>query len=124
MVKKPWSSKELRYLRENAHKGAKVIAFDLSRTVKSIQRQAERQGISFADPPRNLCHKCHSRPIQKTSLKARDMGLCDVCFKEWQLQNERDKAYKLQLQMDIQVRKNYNTRLRKEIRELGDTPCA
>lgn len=45
MARKPWTTYEIYYLRQNAHRGAPFIAQHLSRSKSSIRKQASRLGI-------------------------------------------------------------------------------
>lgn len=45
MARKPWTTYEIYYLRQYAHKGAPFIAQHLSRSKSSIRKQASRIGI-------------------------------------------------------------------------------
>lgn len=45
-----WSSKEIAYLRKNAHLGARAIAEDLDKTVAAVKQQAHRLRLSLRKP--------------------------------------------------------------------------
>lgn len=71
-----WSTREIRYLEEHAHEGARAIAFALGRSTESVKQQAKRFGISLRK--RWFCPKCchwSRRPLSSRT------GWCVVCTK-------------------------------------------
>lgn len=77
-----WTTREIAYLEEHASDGAASIAAALGRSVKSVERQAERYGLSLRKSW--LCPKCGLRVFSPLSITT---GWCSVCTKA--AQNER-----------------------------------
>jgi hypothetical protein len=46
-ISRPWSTAELRYLREHGSDGARAVAEALGRTVAAVTRQAQKQRVSL-----------------------------------------------------------------------------
>ncbi len=74
---KPWTTGEIRYLEEHAGDGAEAVAEALGRTVKSVQVQAQRYGLSLRKAW--LCPKCGSKTHKPLSAKT---GWCVSCTRE------------------------------------------
>lgn len=77
-----WTTREIRYLEEHAGDGAEEIAEALDRSVRSVQSQARRYGLSLRRSWQ--CPKCSMRVHKPLSP---DTGWCASCSKE--LRNER-----------------------------------
>ena len=74
---KRWTSRDIHYLEEHAHEGAKEIATALGRSAESVKWQASRYGISLRK--RWYCPKCGHWSHKPLSMKT---GWCAVCTKE------------------------------------------
>lgn len=76
-VKGPWSTRELRYLRDHANEGAAQVAHDLDRSISSVQSQAHDQGLSLRR--RWQCPRC-GRMTYQPLIKLK--GWCRSCVRE------------------------------------------
>lgn len=84
---RPWSTREIRYLREHAGDGAKEIAKALGRTTEAVKLQAGKCGISLRQ--RWMCPKCGRmtfKPLNKAN------GWCAECTKEGHVADLREQA--------------------------------
>lgn len=84
---RPWSTREIRYLREHAGDGAKEIAKALGRTTEAVKLQARKCGISLRQ--RWMCPKCGRmtfKPLNKAN------GWCAECTKEGHVADLREQA--------------------------------
>lgn len=71
-----WTSREIRYLEEHAHEGAKAIASALGRSTESVKQQAKQYGISLRR--RWHCPKCGLWSFKPLSSRT---GWCATCTK-------------------------------------------
>lgn len=71
-----WTAKEVQYMEEHASEGAAAIAQHLHRSVRSVESQARRYGISLRKSWR--CPKCGRKVFSPLSAKT---GWCSVCTK-------------------------------------------
>lgn len=84
---RPWSTREIRYLREHAGDGAREIAKALGRTTEAVKLQARKCGISLRQ--RWMCPKCGRmtfKPLNKAN------GWCAECTKEGHVADLREQA--------------------------------
>lgn len=72
-----WTSRDVRYMEEHAHEGAKAVAEALGMSVRSVQSQALRYGVSLRRSW--LCPKCGMRSSRPLSGRT---GWCSACTKE------------------------------------------
>jgi len=82
MSKPEWSDEEIDFLKKNREHGARWIADRLDgRTVKAVQRKAERMRISLSAPGEidAMCPICNAARIVKRSHAAR-FGICPTCY--------------------------------------------
>lgn len=84
---RPWSTREIRYLKEHASDGAKEIAKALGRTTEAVKLQARKCGISLRQ--RWMCPKCGRmtfKPLNKAN------GWCAECTKEGHVADLREQV--------------------------------
>ena len=72
-----WTSREIKHLEEHAGDGAEALAKELGRTVRSVENQARRYGISLRRSW--ACPKCGMRVSKPLSGRT---GWCAACTKE------------------------------------------
>lgn len=89
-----WTTREIRYLEDHAEDGAKAIAEALGRSVRSVESQARRFGLSLRRAWR--CPKCGMSVHTPLSPKT---GWCVACTRE--LRNERIAEEVRELQEEV-----------------------
>ena len=72
-----WTTKEVAYLEEHAGEGAEAVAEALGRTVRSVEVQASKYGISLRRSWH--CPRCGMRTSKPLSGRT---GWCAACTKE------------------------------------------
>lgn len=89
-----WTTREIKYLEDHADDGATAIADALGRSVRSVESQARRFGLSLRRAWQ--CSKCGRRV--HTPLSSRT-GWCVACTRE--LRNERIAEEVRELQEEV-----------------------
>ena len=82
-----WSTRELKYLEEHAGEGAASIAKALCRSVRSVEQQAHRCGLSLRK--RQQCPRCGRwtfKPLNRVN------GWCIECTKELHMSDLKEQA--------------------------------
>lgn len=86
-----WTTREIAYLEEHASDGATSIAAALGRSVKSVEVQASRYGLSLRKSW--LCPKCGLRVFSPLSTTT---GWCSTCTKAAQNMRMAEQVRDLQ----------------------------
>lgn len=96
-----WTTREIKYLEEHAGDGAAAIAAALGRSVRSVESQARRFGLSLRRAWQ--CPKCGMRVHTPLSPKT---GWCVACTRE--LRNERIAEEVRELQEEVRREERVN----------------
>ena len=82
-----WTTREIKYLEEHAGDGAEAIAKALGRSVRSVDNQARRYGVSLRKSW--VCPKCGMRVSSRT-------GWCAACTKENRMERIAEEVRELE----------------------------
>lgn len=96
-----WSTGELGYLQRHAGDGAKAIAESLDRSVRSVESQALRCGISLQRC--HVCPKCGKttyRPLNRVT------GWCSTCTKQLSIRTQREKMIAMEEELERELEAN------------------
>ncbi len=80
--RRPWSTSELRYLRQHRGEGAKAIALALGRTEHAVYHMANKHKIRLrGGEPGGICPRCATYRVALHSEAGR-FGLCVACYEK------------------------------------------
>lgn len=86
-----WTTREIKYLEEHAGDGAEAIAKALGRSVRSVDNQARRYGVSLRKSW--VCPKCGMRVSKPLSSRT---GWCAACTKENRMERIAEEVRELE----------------------------
>jgi hypothetical protein len=99
-----WTKTDIRYVAEHASEGSQVIAAHFGVSSDAVRMLAYRKGITLGKVPMivtNTCIECRQRPVYDKSIQAKELELCLICYRRWQIRQKEDELLEQRLEREV-----------------------